>query len=80
MAAPAHQRGPKSDRLLAGAGKNNLAGSRDAQGGTLAVARLVGCQRVFLDLCVYSNLIPQHAIPLVGRRFIFFSRNSTQQL
>ena len=60
-AAPAHPRDVKSDSLLAGAGKKS-AGSRDAPGRTLAVARLVGCQRVFLDLCAYSNFRTQHAI------------------
>ena len=51
-AAPAHPRHPKSDSLLSDAGKTSLPLAAALPG----VARLVGCQRVFLDLVRYSNL------------------------
>ena len=51
-AAPAPPRHPKSDSLLSDAGKTSLPLAAALPG----VARLVGCQRVFLDLVRYSNL------------------------
>ena len=65
-AALAHRRDAKSDSL-AGAGKNLLpVRSRGAPWRTLAVARLVDCQRVFLDLwCVIR--ISGHKTPFLYR-------------
>ena len=62
-AAPAHPRDPKSDSLLAGAGKNNLPVAAALRGGRLpSLASLVanGC---FLTFARYSNFRTQHAIP-----------------
>ena len=49
-AAPAHPRHSVNDTLLSDAGKTSLAAGRGAPGRKRSVARLVGCQRVFLDL------------------------------
>ena len=54
--APVYPSDPKSDSFLSGAGKPSLPLTR-------AVARLVGCQRLFLDLVRDSNLEHKQLLP-----------------
>ena len=61
-AAPAHPRDPKSDSLLSDWQNESVVGRGDP-GRKRSVARLVGCQRVFLDLVRYSNLEHKQVLP-----------------
>ena len=53
--------------------QNESAAGRGAPGRTRAVARLIGCQRLFLDPVRYSNLEHKQIPSSIGHKGVFFS-------